>query len=195
MKQEIVMRLKGELENCKNTEGERKQKREDTEKKRVELKKRIFANLAQTRTLSAEMDNFGVERVALVKNDHEVRAKLADFRARISGMAENRERLESSIVDLRHSVIVDPTLISGVYVDNFMLEEVQNMAQSIANEVCAKKDCFDMTAVIAEVQAIENLRTQRLELTEKLAAKTEMLSALEGDNGKEDYRAFFKKFL
>ncbi|KIH48278.1 hypothetical protein ANCDUO_21654 [Ancylostoma duodenale] len=56
------------------------------------------------------------------------------------------------------------------------------MKETIEKELSGRRDSFDMTAIVAEVQALESARKERIKLSEELAANTEVLAALDADN-------------
>ncbi|RCN47816.1 hypothetical protein ANCCAN_06153 [Ancylostoma caninum] len=172
MKQDVIAKLKEELERYKSSEAERKQKRDDAERKRLELKEKLAANLAQVKTLSSQVEASDVNRVSQAKTVHDVRTKLANLRTRISNIADKEKQLMDIMHPLKQPACVEQNLVSDVYV----------MKETIEKELSGRRDSFDMTAIVAEVEALESVRKERIKLSEELAAKTEMLAALDADN-------------
>ncbi|EYB97351.1 hypothetical protein Y032_0141g2222 [Ancylostoma ceylanicum] len=172
MKQDVITKLKEELERYKSSEAERKQKRDDAERKRIELKEKLTENLNQVKTLSSQVDAHEVKRVSQAKTVHDVRSKLAELRTRISNIANKEKQLMDDMHPMKQPASVQSDLVSDVYV----------MKETIEKELSGRRDSFDMTAIVAEVQALENLRKERIKMSEELAAKTELLAALDADN-------------
>ncbi|CAJ0600506.1 unnamed protein product [Cylicocyclus nassatus] len=172
VKKEINAKLKEEVEKYKNSDIERQQRRENARKKRVELRKKIIGTFAQTKALSAEMECFDEQRVSNQRSSHEIRSRVADFRARISCFVNKQKNLEIDLTNLQHPASVDPTLVS----------EVREKADQVIAKASVLKNVFDMTALVAEIQAIENLRKERLKKEEELATKTHTLAALDAEH-------------
>ncbi|KAK6740713.1 hypothetical protein RB195_008891 [Necator americanus] len=171
MKEELIRKLKEELERYKTSETERKQKREEAERRRTELKGKLSANITQAKTLSGQIDELESQRVSQAKTDQEIHAKVSNLREQISNVEGKVKELRNDMNDLQQHEPIDPRVVSGVH----------TMRESITNELAARRDSFDLTSLVAEVQAIESLRKERTEMSEDLAGKTELLCALDAD--------------
>ncbi|WKY00219.1 hypothetical protein Q1695_014793 [Nippostrongylus brasiliensis] len=176
VKQEIVESLSEKLAVRKQQEAELIQKREMAELQRKKQMERVVSNCSRAKTLLTDMGDLSSLLTSQTKADSELRAKLAEMSGKMASINENEARLHASVQELR-----EPVSIGSEHV-----EEIREMKTTALGKLNARRDTFDLTALVAEIQAIEKQRIETAELSEQQRAKSEMLAALELDNESQD---------
>ncbi|VDM56275.1 unnamed protein product [Angiostrongylus costaricensis] len=173
MKQEVIANMKRELARYNELDQRQNEKRENFECQRKVTMENVTANLSRAKTLSTELESLDLDCANQLLNRDEVRTKLDGLRTQMARIGETEKRLRSDVYDLKQPP-------GAVAAD--LITEMRTKQAVIRKEISDRMASFDLTAIVAEVQAIESQRKQRLELSKELAAKSEILSNLDADN-------------
>uniref|UniRef100_A0A0K0DIJ8 Myosin tail domain-containing protein n=1 Tax=Angiostrongylus cantonensis TaxID=6313 RepID=A0A0K0DIJ8_ANGCA len=173
IKQEVIANMKRELARYNELDQRQNEKRENFECQRKVTMENVTANLSRAETLSTELETLDLECANQLTNKDEVRMKLDGLRTQMAKIGEMEKRLRSDVHDLKQPP-------GAVAAD--LITEMRARQAVIRKEISHRMASFDLTAIVAEVQAIESQRKQRLELSKELAAKSEILSNLDADN-------------
>ncbi|VDM53364.1 unnamed protein product [Angiostrongylus costaricensis] len=180
MKKEVIAHMKNELAKRNELDRRRNERLENFECQRKMTMENVTANLSYAKALSAGLGTLDLESANQVTNKDGVRTKLDDLRTQMSRIGEIEEKLRSDIHDLQQP---PRTIAAG------LITEMRTKQAIIRKEISDRMATFDLThlsniikAIVAEVQAIESQRKQKLELSKELAAKSEILSNLDADN-------------
>ncbi|VDO21621.1 unnamed protein product [Haemonchus placei] len=172
IKQGTIARLKEKVAQYKELEAEYKRRRESADSRHEELMKNLSSNLTCAKVLQVKFDKLTEQSTVQAKTEQELRAKICDLNAMVSRIAVARNQLCSSIQSLKQPVPVAPNSVAVI----------QEMRKKLLGKFKMRCDAFDMTALVTELQAIEQQRQVRLEVSEELRVKFEHSSAQDVDN-------------
>ncbi|KAK5978435.1 hypothetical protein GCK32_014956, partial [Trichostrongylus colubriformis] len=170
--QETIACLKEKIARYKQVENEQKMKRENAEHLRKELMEKLSTSLNCAKILQADFEKLSEQSAAQAKTDQELRAKMSELYARLSGIADMEKQLRGCLQNLKHPILVEPQVTAAI----------QDMRMKVLDNLKTRWAAFDLTTLIAEVQGLESQRQERLKISEELEGKSEHSAAHDGDN-------------
>ncbi|VDM63335.1 unnamed protein product [Angiostrongylus costaricensis] len=173
MKQEMIALMKKELARYEESDKERNEKRENLERQHEMIVKNVAENLSSAESFSAELETLHTECANQMKNRDEVQTKLSDLRTQLSRIAESEKRLRSDVRDLKETPgAIAPDLI----------KEMRSKQADIRKAISDRFAKFDLKAIVAKMEEIEEQRRRRLEMAKELEVKYEMSARLDAEN-------------
>ncbi|KAJ1356782.1 hypothetical protein KIN20_014573 [Parelaphostrongylus tenuis] len=186
MKQEAIANMKKELARYTEMDKKQNEKRENSEFQRKSVMENVAVNLTRAKKLSSELETLGLECANQVVNKDEVQTKLCAVRTQMSKIEELEGKLRSDVHDLKQPpALATPGLIT----------EMRAKQASIRKELSNRMAAFDLTEIVADVQYIQNQRKQISELSKELETKSEILSNLDTESGKNGSLCRLQNFI
>ncbi|VDO94077.1 unnamed protein product [Heligmosomoides polygyrus] len=173
VKREAIATLEEKIARCKEHEAEQKRKREIAENQQKEQMEKLSVNVIKAKNLLTDVESFFAHSASLATTDAEIRERLADFKMKLEKIKEANKNLREVIRETMQPVTVAPDEVA----------EIRGIVNTAMEKLNARAKAFDLTAIVAEVQTIEQQRKERMKMSETLVEKRELLSALDIDNG------------